>query len=264
MRRRLGDQQQRIVALTEERDSARKELGEKAVVLIRTNKELNQMRQQYRDDLARSQGAVHALEDKLQRRDQETKMLRAELQQAQNQHASTVKLLEARTQELKGAQPFLTTADSLSGADIIAIVQGLNAEIFQTAAFMADSFDFKAIGTDWGDDQKVAYKRIRGSLGATMALLLPRVRHCDDPTLIQIALQSCLVYWYKDISNAWGFDNSLQSLTKVYQRIHRSGELHWLKARVTTDLIIVRGPSCGRKMARPQPKARQNVNSRRS
>ncbi|TFK22624.1 hypothetical protein FA15DRAFT_681565 [Coprinopsis marcescibilis] len=61
-------------------------------------------------------------------------------------HAQTVEyedaqqLLAVRTQELSGAQIFLSKADTLSGADVIGMVETLNAEIMQLGAHMAESF----------------------------------------------------------------------------------------------------------------------------
>ncbi|PPQ84737.1 hypothetical protein CVT25_013767, partial [Psilocybe cyanescens] len=48
------------------------------------------------------------------------------------------KLLEERMADFKGTQTFMTTADSYSSAEIISMVDTLNAEIFQIAAFTVE------------------------------------------------------------------------------------------------------------------------------
>ena len=67
----------------------------------------------------------------------EVQWLNVETQRLNHGHTQTVELLQTRTAELKGAQAFLAKADHLSGADVIGMVEGLNSEIMQIAAFMA-------------------------------------------------------------------------------------------------------------------------------
>ncbi len=48
-------------------------------------------------------------------------------------------LLDARGEELRNAQAFLTKADAYSYADIKAMVDALNSEIMQLASYMSDT-----------------------------------------------------------------------------------------------------------------------------
>jgi hypothetical protein len=131
--------------------------------------------------------------------------------------------LETRTSELKGAQAFLTTADSLSGAEVTTMVEGLNSEIFQTAAFIADSFEFEPMQAHSGAVPDTAHKKVAGWIGAKTLHLLTSTRHSEDPMLIQIAVQSCLARYSKDIIGTWCFNMIPERfLVKVYDQMRQS------------------------------------------
>src|ERR1700728_2466595 len=104
-------------------------------------------------------------------------------------------LLRMRTNELSGVQKFLTREDEFSGKDVMEKVQGLNNEILQTAAYVADSI---AIGQSRNaeepgtDELQNAFQGASALLGKEMAKLLKSTRHGDDPLLLEISIQSCL------------------------------------------------------------------------
>ena len=106
-------------------------------------------------------------------------------------HGETCELLKARTAELRGAQLFLTTADKLSGAEVSQMVEKLNGEIHQAAAFMAESFEFQESKVGPEDDSTNA-RGVTKLLGPTMLKLLGLVRHWEDSLVVQIALQACM------------------------------------------------------------------------
>ncbi|KAI9573200.1 hypothetical protein HD554DRAFT_2167481 [Boletus coccyginus] len=100
----------------------------------------------------------------------ELKNLQNELQHSQTKHDELTTLLEARTRELKGAQVYLTKADTLSGAEVIALIDALNVEILQTSAFISDSFDFARQATH-ADEMKDASTRITELMGSSLTNL---------------------------------------------------------------------------------------------
>jgi predicted nucleic acid-binding Zn-ribbon protein len=176
------------------------------------------------DDIARTKSHGQTLEQQLRRQDQDANMKQTELDQVQSQYSQTQALLEVRTQELKGAQSFLTKADSLSGAEVTSMVEGLNSEILQTAAFIADSFEFSKGGRQ---EQGAAYSRVTQVLGDDVSKILTSIQHSEDPMLVQIALQSWLVGCSKHLIETWYFERGLRSnqlLRSVYDRVRQSGE----------------------------------------
>ncbi|EIW80578.1 hypothetical protein CONPUDRAFT_57412 [Coniophora puteana RWD-64-598 SS2] len=158
----------------------------------------------------------------------EAQQLANELLTLKKRHEETQSLLESRTRELKGSQAFLTKADSLSGADVISLLGALNAEILQTAAFIADSFEFsfdKVQAREGGVAEMLdARTKLQDVMGASLLDLLGRVKHQDDPTLIQIALQSSIVEFSRWMVSTWDYDvlQAEQPLMEVYQNIRET------------------------------------------
>lgn len=98
------------------------------------------------------------LEDQVKQQTEKAQLLKDEALQIKTEHAQTVHLLKTRTLELKGAEAFLTKTDALSGADIIRMLNTLNSEIYQTAALVAESFEFKeqkSEGRGWREVKEV-------------------------------------------------------------------------------------------------------------
>lgn len=170
--------------------SLRKEQEEKAELRIAHQKALTE---------------AGTLRRQLEVKESDIKAARNELQQVRTKLDEVLVLLDTRTRELKGAQAFLTKADTLSGAEVIALVEALNAEIMQTAAFVADSFDF-ARQPEHATEIKEADTRIKELMGSTMTSLLSTVQHSSDPLLVQIALQGATVEFARWIVMTWDFD----------------------------------------------------------
>jgi hypothetical protein len=149
--------------------------------------------------------------------------------QRQNVALSDVKeLLAMRTSELQGTQAFLTKADSISGDDVIKMVERLNEEICQTATFVADSFEFPNRGASDGDsvDILAANALISKFLGDRMVQLLRSFNHADDPVLIQIALQTTALAISEGFIESWYFEHRRKDhfLQELYAKIRDGGQ----------------------------------------
>lgn len=166
------------------------------------------------------QQEVNALKGQLDVRKAEVAEARNELQRSQSKLAEVTTLLETRSRELKGAQVFLTTADAVSGAEVISLIDALNAEILQTSAFISDSFDF-ARKPEHADEIKEGCARISDLMGPSMTRLLSTVQHTADPLLVQIALQGAIVEFSRWIIMTWDFDGlqAEQQLSEIYNDI---------------------------------------------
>ena len=166
----------------------------------------------------------------------ELKNLRNELQHSQTKHDELTTLLEARTRELKAAQVYLTKADTLSGAEVIALLDALNVEILQTSAFISDSYDF-ARQPAHADERKEASSRISELMGSTLTQLLSTVLHSEDPLLVQIALQGATVEFSRWIIMTWDFDGlqAEQPLAEIYNDIRETGESFLFESVTYTD-----------------------------
>ncbi|EAU92050.1 hypothetical protein CC1G_06037 [Coprinopsis cinerea okayama7 len=119
---RLKTRDETIASLQDDLEKSKTHITNLAYTLQsseRTNRELAQRAQE--------------LEGEVQRLD-------GELGKLKREHGEAQRLLDVRAQELAGAQAFLTKADSLSGGDVISMIETLNAEIMQLSAHMAESF----------------------------------------------------------------------------------------------------------------------------
>jgi hypothetical protein len=93
------------------------------------------------------------------------------------QHSLTCELLEARTSGLKGAQSFLTTAGTLSSADVSSMVEDrVHGGFFR----LKHALDGRTT---------IAHTRTKEVLCPTM---VRSIRDSEDPLVVQIALQ----VWY--------------------------------------------------------------------
>ncbi|KAL4079083.1 hypothetical protein J3A83DRAFT_4086424 [Scleroderma citrinum] len=169
---------------------------------------------------AAHQEEVGTLKRQLDVRKSEVSEVRTELQRSQTKLGDITALLETRTRELKGAQAFLTTADAHSGAEVIALLDALNAEVMQTCAFISDSFDF-ARRPEHANEIKEACSRISELMGPTMTHLLSTVQHSGDPLLVQIALQGAMIEFSRWIIMTWDYDGlqAEQPLAEIYNDI---------------------------------------------
>ena len=171
------------------------------------------------------QEEIGALKRQLDIKKSEVGETRIELQRSQTKLNDITALLETRTRELKGAQAFLTTADAHSGAEVIGLVDALNAEIMQTCAFISDSFDF-ARKPEHASEIKEACTRISELMGPTMMRLLSTVQHSEDPLLVQIALQGAMAEFSRWIIMTWDYDGlqAEQPLGEIYNDIRTTGK----------------------------------------
>jgi hypothetical protein len=190
------------------------------------------------------------LGDQVKQQMEAAQLLKDETQKFKTKHAQTAHLLETRTLELKGAETFLTKADVLSGADVIGMLNTLNSEIYQTAALVAESFEFKKERRGWREVEEVkdtgedvegaidevekgkeeeemveVYASATEILGPRMVELLRTSEHHEDPTLIQIAFQAGMSAYTNWIVTSWYFDDPEGDhlLSEIYMRVREAG-----------------------------------------
>ncbi|KAG6810507.1 hypothetical protein H0H92_011558 [Tricholoma furcatifolium] len=223
-----------ISALREALDIARTSIGDKEEALAALVKEVEAGRRQIEDGERKLQEALSnndSLKSQLVDRDLELRRREEDFQRQAHDHALTVQLLELRTSELKGDETFLTKADTISGADVIGLITTLNSEICQTAAMVAETFEFKAKveGAGRGGEAVNGFAEIHASavdmVGPRLVEMLSSSEHREDPTLVQIALQAAMVAYSNWIIKSWNLEDPEcdMGISKVYKGI-RDGE----------------------------------------
>ncbi|PPR01405.1 hypothetical protein CVT24_006243 [Panaeolus cyanescens] len=166
------------------------------------------------------------LQDKIARMDLN---MREKARAAEENQTQLQALLDVRTNELKGAQSFLTMVDKYSGADVVKMVEVLNAEIFQTSAYMSglveDILPDHALRRRWENClTPEALAGVRAEVGEDLVEFIgrkgPDIR--EDPLPLQIAIQSILVWWSAYMVN--GFCDGLpgEQMMSLYENIRRT------------------------------------------
>lgn len=146
--------------------------------------------------------------------DNELKTVRHELSAVKQQLSDAVNLSEVRGKELKGAQVFLTKADTLSVTDVIQKVHALNEEIFQMAAFLGEVLVYETLeeGADRRQVRKAAvdkfYPEAFHLLGEWLATTLAQSsvdepKEPSNPLLVQIVMQVALTSWCASMGIRW-------------------------------------------------------------
>ncbi|KIL56455.1 hypothetical protein M378DRAFT_172672 [Amanita muscaria Koide BX008] len=133
-------------------------------------------------------------------------------------------LLKERSEELTTAQKFLGKADSISSAEVVRLVEVLNAEIAHQSTFILDSLTYQK-WTGSANDLEHSLKELRDLLGPW---LYERLWHrLNDPNLefdesddflTQLVLQTGLTNACKYIINHWypPFWNEGKMFDRVY------------------------------------------------
>ncbi|KAF9047807.1 hypothetical protein BJ165DRAFT_1403443 [Panaeolus papilionaceus] len=166
------------------------------------------------------------LQDKIQRMELN---MREKARAAEENQVQLQALLDVRTNELKGAQSFLTMVDTYSGADVVKMVEVLNAEIFQTSAYMSELVEEvlpdEAVRVRWEDClTPEALAGVRAEVGEELVAFIgrkgPEIR--DDTLPLQIAIQSILVWWSAYMIN--GFCDGIpgEQMMNLYENIRRT------------------------------------------
>ena len=176
--------------------------------------------------------ASEAHRETLEKRDQSTRAMADRL-------ALKEELLATRSAELAVAQSFLSTADSLSEADVLDIVRCLNENVFQVAANLTE--EWEKLGSSRADrfaiDQRDIehFSRVYGPALVQQALN-------RDTTAVTFLVQSCLCTLATDIVSSWRHDRELAELEPVYQRLSASGK-YTSRATGRRQLTYPRGTS---------------------
>jgi hypothetical protein len=211
-----GELERRVQALVGEKDNL---LASANIERERVSREQTEAKKQIRD-----------LQGKNQKLGEELNILKGTLRGVQDKHLHTVKLLEERTADLKGAQTFLTTVDRYAGAEIMKMVEALNAEIFQGAALVSellgDDNTFKV------DERRRNAQLTRGDGDYLTQFIGPKLtEHLStkskqiqvDPFPLQLAVQAILTSWCVFMVDSFYPGPAGSDLKEIYRRIWESG-----------------------------------------
>ena len=184
-----------------------------------------------------------------QRQERENQSLKEQLRLAEQQLAHTSNLLQIRTVALQGVETFLDKADRYSGSGIIAMVDTLNAEIFQMAAHIADLHEDPSMVATAAQRREIMSKQATGinntspHIGRELFDYL--VKYGGDAHFhslsLQLALQSVITRWCAFMTQRFTGDAVNDQLTKLHDMIQKSGKSIKLK-HPRTQLTCSKSP----------------------
>jgi len=140
------------------------------------------------------------------------------VEQKLNQRASRREESKRVTKELAVAQKFLSTADSLSQAEVIRAMEALNEEIFQLTSIVADKVQVTERHFQEPERREMFRQRVLSVGPLTGFLQVVEHQHLEDSLAIQIGWQAILVQWCSAIIQAW-FPADLQ-LSKDFNEVY--------------------------------------------
>ncbi|KAG5636037.1 hypothetical protein H0H81_009310 [Sphagnurus paluster] len=208
-----------IERLKRENEKAKRDLADNVAASQRVQVDFDTYRTCTEQKLLTVKDDLRLAEAQYNQIQQELLVAKEEIQRAEAQHERTRNSLKERTKELRSANLFLSQADSLSSADIIAMVNTLNAEILQGAAVLADSLEYARGGPTPTAEAVGATQMLIGE-DLVQALLAQRDQEEFDPTVVQLALQVCLVHCCNSVIETWTIREDA-AFKEVYTSIYR-------------------------------------------
>nr|GAT44505.1 predicted protein [Mycena chlorophos] len=185
-----------------------------------------QAMEQLRSELDDSTATNVALEDRLQ-------TLQTSLSESQHRNSSL-------STELSILRAQLPPPDRLTDQAVLVLVQALNTEIRDSAAFFADAFEFedKTVPSAEGEvdyttpEMAEVVERATEILGADMVALLRSTSHHADASLVRLAVQGGCVEYARWMSGSWFFEDpeDEQLLADIYARVRADAALSQVDA----------------------------------
>ncbi|KAJ7852365.1 hypothetical protein B0H14DRAFT_2760041 [Mycena olivaceomarginata] len=180
-------------------------------------------------ELEEAREGKRVLEAALTRREVEARELIAEKTRLETEQRDVLEELAAKTADLADAQTRLQGEDRLTDQAVLVLVQALNTEIRETAAFLADSFEFEEKNPDAAteldsEEMDEVHERATEILGHGLVDILRSSDHHDDPALVRLAFQCGMIEYARWMSASWFFEDpeDEQLLADIYQRVRAS------------------------------------------
>ena len=222
----LAEATQKLASVTGLLESLADELGKKksefTTTIDRLHEENRGLVQQLQEQTSRSALLAAELAEGrgiTSAREKDMEALRARL-------SSALSTLESQSADLANMRTFLPKPDSVVDTDAIKLVGRLNAEIFQAAALLAEACSSVKTRPIQDIDNHTASTRVKEMFGTKFVDLVQNVPHENNPAVLRIAFQACIVVFADWISAAWHFqaDPAPQFFGEVYRNVWLDGK----------------------------------------
>ena len=148
-----------------------------------------------------------------------------DLEALQARLSSAISTAESQSADLANIRTLLPKPDAVVDTDAIKLVGRLNSEIFQAAALLAEACSSVKARPLQDIDNRTASARVKEMFGAKFVDLVQNVPHENNPALLRIAFQACIVVFADWISAAWHFQTNPapQFFGEVYRNVWLDG-----------------------------------------
>jgi len=201
--------------------------------------EMEKKKREFTTTMSRLQEENHGLVRQLQEQTSRADLLMAELTEAksvaatrekdievlQSRPTSAHSAVESQSADLANTRTLLPKPDAAVDTDAIKLVGRLNAEIFQAAALLAEACSSVKGQPLQGIDNRTASTRVKEMFSAKFVDVVQNVPHENNPAVLRIAFQACIVVFADWISAAWHFqaDPAPQFFGEVYRNVWLDG-----------------------------------------
>ncbi|KAJ2922253.1 hypothetical protein H1R20_g14839, partial [Candolleomyces eurysporus] len=198
--------------------------------LLKKDAEIADLKQQLHvalENWSKWEHRAHDVEQSTQRQIQD---LKRQLNLTTQRLDDKSKMLGDRIEELASAQAFVTTADQCSTAEVSSMVEQLNEDIYQCAAFMVDAiFDVRNSRRPVDGQMEAAFAKAQKEARSAMVErwdenLVNRLEadlSSEENVLVECLIQSMLVKWCYEITSPFFHESrrTRRTLTQVWKGI---------------------------------------------
>jgi hypothetical protein len=131
------------------------------------------------------------------------------------------KLLSERTAELTAAQAFLSRVDAVSDAEVVGMVENLNALIDSASGAISDTWDQREPVSETVIEESDA-KKIRDDFGNSMVEQIS----AGNAIAVTLAINAYLIHFVRRIILGWGGGDAAGILGEIYGIISTKGKLY--------------------------------------
>jgi len=201
--------------------------------------EMEKKKREFTTTMSRLQEENRGLVRQLQEQTSRANLLMAELTEAkgvaatrekdietlQSRLTSALSAVESQSADLANTRTLLPKPDTAVDTDAIKLVGRLNAEIFQAAALLAEACSSVKGRPLQGTDNRTASTRVKEMFSAKFVDVVQSVPHENNPAVLRIAFQACIVVFADWISAAWHFqeDPAPQFFGEVHRNVWLDG-----------------------------------------
>jgi hypothetical protein len=132
------------------------------------------------------------------------------------------KLLVERTAELTAAQAFLTRVDAFSEAEVVGMVENLNALVNSASGAISDAWDQRGPVPGTLVETSSDLKQIRDYFGNPMVEQIA----ARNPVAVTLAIETYLVNFVRRVTSGWGGGDVAEALGEIYEMISTKGKFY--------------------------------------